>query len=65
MQCCDDHIFHSIMNVGAPNEQILGVTVIFSWVDDNVVKKYIGDSPVIDVITVLWGGGGGENRGWV
>ena len=42
-----------IIKVEIPKKQMLVVNVILSWVDDNVVKKYIDKATVMEVIISL------------
>ena len=44
---------NSIIKVAIPNELMLYVTVILSWIDDYVVKKYIYESSTMDLINGL------------
>ena len=43
------------MKVDIPNKQGLDLSVIFSWVDDDVAKKWVDEASIVYVITGLWG----------
>ena len=42
---------NSIMKVGITNKGMIDVTVILSWVNNDVFNKYIGESYVTKIIT--------------
>ena len=39
MKWCDAHIFYLIIEVGIPKKRNIDVTVIFSCVDNDILKK--------------------------
>ena len=42
------------MKVDIPKKWMLDVTVILSGVDENIVKKYIYEASVIELISRIW-----------
>ena len=56
MLCISVHpkFVNYIMKVYIPKKWMLDVAVILSWVDDNIMKKYIYEASVIELIFSIW-----------